>query len=185
MKRQKWLNLTGSEVMKSNEALLLISIHVGSIKEVIGNPDNTLVVGCADGTEMNLWDKCTGIDLNDESLAKSSGNGFIVHKMDMHDMTFKDGEFSLVSSRDVFEHAVSSIEAISEMARVSSKYVAITVPDSSWQYSAWHFIIPTMKQMITLGEKVGLMLKAYREYGVIQGSEYVKQYLYIFQKEDT
>lgn len=180
--KNKWLNLVGGEVMDSKKAQILIANHVSQIKELIGEPEDVLVVGCADGAELDMWRAAQGIDLNDESLAKARYSGHMVQNMDMHNMTFKDKIFDLVSSRDVFEHAVSPIKAISEMSRVSNKYVAITIPNSAWQDSEWHFIIPTMKQMVTLGEKVDLMLKAYREHGAIQGSEYIKQHLYIFQK---
>ena len=183
-KSKSWLKLVGSEVMNSKEAIFLIRIHVGLINEKIGEPKSVLVIGCADGTEMSLWDNSEGIDLNQTSLNICESKGLKARMMDMHKMDFNDNSFELVSSRDVFEHAISPIEAISEMSRVSSKYVAITIPDSSWQWSDWHFIIPTMEQMLSLGEKVGLKLLSYREYGAIQGSEYVKQYLYLFEKDN-
>ena len=178
----KWLDLVGSEEMESEKQESLIHHAIMDIKKVIGEPKNTLCVGCADGTEMKYFDKPFGIDLNEKSLAKCREKNLQVEKMDMHHMTFSDNTFELVYSKDNFEHAISHIEALSEYARVSSRYVAIVLPDDSWQSSGWHFIIPTLKQMVTLGEKCGLMFKALREYNLIVGRSAVYQSIYIFQK---
>jgi len=178
----KWLELVASEEMDSQGAYHTILAAVQTVKEIIGDPESTLCIGCGAGVELGLFDHATGIDLNEQSLVVCREAGYTAEKMDMHAMTFPDGKFELVFSRDVFEHAVSPIEAISEMARVSKKYVAVILPDESWQSSKWHFIIPTMKQMISLGEKVGLLLQSYREYDVIIGNTDVHQYVYIFRK---
>lgn len=182
MKNDKWLNLVGSEVMDSDGAERIISVAVGLIKEKIKEPESVLCVGCGGGTEMEMWNNPQGIDLNKTSLERCRQKGLMVHEMDMHKMSFNDDAFELVFARDVFEHAISPIRAISEMSRVSSKYVAIVVPDESWQSSEWHFLIPTMKQMISLGEKVGLSLLMYREYSFIVGNSDVWQNLYLFKK---
>lgn len=182
MPRKDWFEFVASEVMDSCNQSLLIGYAIKYIKEVIGVPDKTLCVGVGDGTEMDYFNKCVGIDISDVSITKCKKDGFDVRKMDMHDMTFDDDTFDLVFSKDNFEHALSPINAISEFARVSSKYVVIVVPDESWQSSMWHFIIPTVKQMISLGEKAGLMLRALREYNIVIGQMAVGQSLYIFQK---
>jgi len=178
----KWLDLTASEEMDSRSAYPLIHSSVSFVKSKIGEPKSVLSVGCSDGTEMELFNSVEGIDMNNTSLQKCIAKGFKVHKMDMHKMTFDDNSFELVYSRDVYEHSISHIQVISEMARVSSKYVAITLPGEDWQDSKWHFIIPTFRQMFHLGEKVGLMLKSYKEYNILSGSMVINQHSYLFQK---
>ena len=176
-----WLDLVASEKMDSSGAAHTITQSCSLIQEIIGKPETVLCVGCGSGYELNMWSNAEGIDLNDVSLQKCRNQGFIVYKEDMHKMSFKDNSYELVYSRDVFEHAISPIEAISEMARVSSKYVAIVLPDESWQWSKWHFIIPTIRQMISLGEKANLMLKSMREYNINLGTTNIQQSLYLFQ----
>ena len=180
--KKDWLALVGSEVMDSSNQDSLIRHAVKFTKDVIGVPEKTLCVGVGDGTEMDYFTNVKGIDISDESIRKCVEDGYDVVKMDMHDMTFPDGSFDLVFSKDNFEHAISPIEAMSEFARVSNKYVVIVVPDESWQSSGWHFIIPTFKQMVTLAEKCGMALRALREYNVMIGQMCVFQTLYIFQK---
>lgn len=177
-----FLKLVGSEEMDSYGALPIIQTGIAYLKDIIGEPQSTLSVGCGAGAELGFFDNVKGIDLNDTSLSYCKQAGYDVQKMDMHDMTFEDNTFDLVFARDVFEHALSPIEAISEMARVSKKYVCIIVPDETWQSSKWHFICPTTKQMQSLGEKVGLQLKALREYNVIIGMITIQQSLYLFEK---
>jgi ubiquinone/menaquinone biosynthesis C-methylase UbiE len=180
--RFDWLKLVGSEEMDSNSQDRLIAYATSNVHDIIGREQRTLCVGCGDGTEMEYFSNPFGIDINEKSLEKCRERNLMVENMDMHHMTFDDGQFDLVFSKDNFEHAISPIEAISEFARVSSKYVVIVLPDETWQSSKWHFIIPTIKQMVTLGEKVGLVLKSFREYNVMVGEACVFQSLYVFQK---
>jgi ubiquinone/menaquinone biosynthesis C-methylase UbiE len=160
----------------------LIRSAYSTVKNIIGEQKKTLCVGVGDGTELKYFRGAYGIDINDKSIEKCREENFNVSKMDMHKMTFQDGVFDLVFSKDNFEHSVSHIEVISEFARVSRRYVAIVLPDESWQCSGWHFIIPNMKQMISLGEKVGLSLRAFREYDVLSGTRIVGQFIYIYEK---
>lgn len=180
--KKDWLKFVSSEVMDSKNQELMIGYAVKYIKDVIPLPDKVLCVGVGDGTEMDYFPSSIGIDISEESIEACKKQGLDVRYMDMHNMTFEDNSFDLVFSKDNFEHAISPIEAISEFARVTKKYVAIVVPDETWQGSMWHFVIPTVKQMITLGEKAGLMLKAFREYNILVGQMAIGQSLYIFQK---
>lgn len=182
--KSKWVEKAATEEMDSRSAIYFIASAVQETKNVIGDPKKILCVGCSDGTEISQWGHGIGIDLNDASIAKAKARGFDVKKMDMHEMKFADNNFDLVFARDVFEHADSPIQAISEMARVSNKYVVIVLPDDSWASSGWHFLIPTLKQMISLGEKVGLNLRAYREYQLASPGQVRvwEQALYIFEK---
>ena len=179
-----WLSFMGAEEMDSVNQYQLISLAVRLAKELTDNAFTVLSVGCADGTEMELFGgDVKGIDLNDVSLQKCTNKGLDVQKMDMHKMTFPDNSFDLVFSKDNFEHALTPIHAIEEFARVTSKYVCIVLPDESWQSDGRHLIIPTMRQMIALGEKAGLALKSYREYNIIVNNICtVTSCFYLFQK---
>jgi len=186
MKRD-WLAKTASEEMDSTAASQIISYGIDQALEVIKGDPSILSVGCGDGTEMELWRErlnttVFGIDLNDASLEKCLHKGLNVEKMDMHDLSFDTGSFGLVFARDVFEHSLNHVQVLSEFSRVSSKYVVIVLPDETWQSSTWHFIIPTLKQMISLGEKSGLKLVALREYNLIVGRAVIEQVMYVFEK---
>lgn len=183
----KWLDIAASEEMDSKTALPLIQWAIGYVLEDVGIPESVLSVGCSDGTEMFCWlhqgsKVVRGIDMNDVSLSKCQEDGLSVQKMDMHKMTFSDNSFELVFMRDVFEHSLSHIEVLSEATRVSSKYIAIVLPSQDWHSSKWHYIIPTLEQMISLGMKVNVQLKAYREYSSPIGNALIRQYYYLFEK---
>ena len=149
-----------------------------------GKIDNYLSVGSGDGTEMTVFNEQgidgKGIDGNEQSVERCKGLGFDVTLGDMHQMPFKDGEFNLVFSRDVFEHAYSHLGLMEEMTRVSNKYISITLPDQSWGGSEWHSLIPTTEQMIYLGMKFDLSLKMLDQFfsnGVFQST-------YLFVKNE-
>ena len=180
-----WVSDTAAEEMDSIGAMNIIRVGAGLVNQIIGLQDKTLCIGCGEGVELSFFSGSTkGIDLNDASLAKAKDAGYDVEKMDMHNLSFQDDSFDLVFSRDNFEHSVSHIQVISEMARVSKRYVAIVLPTEDWQSSHWHYIIPNLRQMISLGEKVGLQLKSLREYNIIVGSIAIGQSLYIFEKHN-
>lgn len=186
-KYKQWLDITSAEVMKLNSGdYNFVSVPIGIIKDLVGDKiDTILSVGFGDGSELVFWgDNAQGIDMNDENIAMVKSAGCNVQKMDMHDMTFEDGKFDIVFSRDVFEHSISHIQVISEMARVSKRYVAIVLPDNQWAASGHHFIIPNLQQMISMGEKVGLSLRAYREYNILSNIIVVNQSLYLFEKHE-
>jgi len=182
MAKTDFLKLAGSEEMDSFAASGIITAAIAETVRVIGDIDDVLCIGVGNGAELSFFKKVKGIDINEKSISICRDMGYDVEKMDMHNMSFQDNTFSMVFSRDVFEHAVSPIEAISEMARVTRKYVVIVLPDETWQSSKWHFIIPTVKQMIFLGEKAKLQLKALREYNMMVGNTVINQSLYIFEK---
>ena len=179
---KNWLEHMGTEVMDSIQQKHLINYALLTVNRKIGDFGHTLCVGVGDGTEMGFIPDCEGIDINDTSLRICQEKGFSVQKMDMHKMTFKDNTFDLVFSKDSFEHAISPIEVMEQFARVSKKYVVIVVPNEEWQSDGFHLIIPTLKQMLSLAEKAGLVLVAYREYNLLVNARSVFQALYIFQK---
>lgn len=153
-----------------------------SIPQYLPDVDTTLAVGCGTGTELNyLPGEVRGIDINPIHKSEQIDTG------DMHDLPYKDNEFELVYIRDAFEHSVAPIVAISELARVSSKYVCIILPDEVWTESHWHLIIPTMRQLMNLAEKVGLRLLRVRDIRMIinkGGFFLLHNRIYVFEKVD-
>ena len=107
-----WILNTTSEVMDS-------AGHIGNINKAIEvsltnvNIKSVLSVGSGDGTEMELFKsvglEVKGIDGNAVSVDKCKSKGLDVIQGDMHQMPFKKGEFDMVFSRDVFEHAFSHV----------------------------------------------------------------------------
>jgi len=179
---KKWIDNTASEVMDSQGAFSLIGVAAGETLAVTGDDIKTLCIGCGDGTELGFFKDVVGIDLNNTSLEKCKAKGYHVEKMDMHELTFNDNSFDLVFARDSFEHAVAPIQVLSEMARVSKRYVSITLPDQSWDGSHYHYLIPTLRQMLAMADKVGLNLRSYREFNRGVGQMVIFQHLYIFEK---
>ena len=85
---------------------------------------NALDVGC---TDLYLSDKlkernikCTSVDIDPKSE--------LIKKEDIENLSFEDNSFDLIMSLEVLEHTYNPIKAISEIKRVSSKYILITVP---------------------------------------------------------
>ena len=179
---KNWIEYIASEVMISEEQEDLIK-HAAKFTRDKIECGKVLCVGVGDGTELEYFIGAEGIDLNGASIRKCREKGFNVRKMDMHKMTFPNESYDTIFCKDVFEHAVSPIIVLEEFVRVAKKYVVIVLPDEAWQSDGFHLIIPTLKQMISLAEKVRLSLLAYREYNlVINNGSSVFQHLYIFQK---
>lgn len=180
-----WVLNTTSEVMNSDGQIANINKAIEVSLSGIEKIDSVLSVGSGDGTEIALFEsvglKVKGIDGNFLSVDKCKSKGFDVVQGDMHEMPFKDKEFDMVFSRDVFEHAFSHIALIQEMARVSKKYVSITLPDESWGSSGLHSLIPTTEQMIYLGMKADLSLRTMGKFFINN----VFQTTYLFTKNNV
>jgi len=151
-KYNKWLDIIAAEKMDSNGQLNTI---ISCIKSLPEDYKSALCIGCGDGTELNEFEK-----LKKEAIGTTLNNfteDERVVEMDMHDMGFDNNSFDLVFAKDVFEHSISHIMALSEYARVTRKYVFIALPNiDDWSESAHHFIIPNEKQLKSLARKVGL-----------------------------
>lgn len=110
-----------------------------------------LCVGCGDGTELDLLPGCTGVTLNATGL---TGRRNVV-LADMHCLPFRDRAFAAVFCKDTFEHALSPWIALSELTRVARDYVLLACPDESWEMSAHHPLIPTVRQVAIMAHKLG------------------------------
>lgn len=189
MKQNKWLDITASEVMDSVNARNLIMTSIESILFALPNdPESVLCVGIGDGTEIEEWKRISplveGVEINDTSYGIVTSKGHTVHKLDMHDLSSMEKKYELIFSRDVFEHSISHIQVIEQLSNVSSRFVAITLPDMSWADSPGHYIIPTLEQMISLGMKVNLSLRYYRQIPILSGTRLITQFIYLFEKHD-
>jgi SAM-dependent methyltransferase len=113
---------------------------VGNIERISATMDmipaeveSLLDAGCGNGLFLNALlekrpaIKCHGFDRSEEALKyvkveKSTG--------DIGSITFPDGSFNCVTSLEVIEHLPVTIfdQALSELSRVSNKYLLISVP---------------------------------------------------------
>ena len=168
----KWIEKIGQEEMDSHPLEPLFAI----IKQHLPRTSSVLCVGCGDGTELKFFENARGVDIRPQ-------NNPLIDVGDMHNLPYGNEEFEMVFAKDVFEHAVAPIVALEEMTRVSSKYVVIVLPDESWTESGWHLIIPNMRQLMALAEKVGLKLKYVREIRWLKDKQYLlENFIYVFEK---
>ena len=97
--------------------------------------ESALDVGCGDGYLCSLY-KTKGIktvegcDFSKKRIdfAKKTFTKCKFSEESIYNMTYKNNSFDLVSSVEVIEHLENPLDAIKELARVSKKYVLITVP---------------------------------------------------------
>ena len=188
---KKWLAHVSQEEIEAEASDFVSRVCVGDTLKITGEVYSALCVGCGDGREISqlaLLNKhlmgvrrLHGIDVNKSSAVKARGSWGFVITGDMHYLPYRDDSFELVYTRDTFEHSISHIQVISELARVSKKYVSIVLPDETWQRGEFHFIVPTTAQMLSLGEKAGLLLKSFRSFWVIVGASSLRQDIYVFQ----
>ncbi len=182
-KANKFIEEIGAEEMDSAGAAELIDFAIGLIPSDV---KSVLCVGFGSGYELEKIEergcKVKGVDYNQKNIERTK-DLFDVKQMDMHDLKFKDKSSDLVFARDVFEHATSHITAFSEMARVSKKYILITLPDNVWALSLNHTLIPTLKQMITLGIRFNYALDYFYE-RFHQSKGIWKEYYYIFRRKE-
>ncbi|MBI4708239.1 MAG: class I SAM-dependent methyltransferase [Candidatus Omnitrophica bacterium] len=94
---------------------------------------NVLDAGCNEGflsqalKESGL--KVTSIDIEDKEILKAKEIfGIDAVKADINKLPFSDGEFDLVIGGEVLEHLVNPGKGLSELFRVSSDRVIISLP---------------------------------------------------------
>ncbi len=101
-------------------------------------PESLLDVGCGEGVHTHKWalqlgdKRVVGIDLDDPQLhalweTRQAPN--LEYKvLKAENMPFADNEFQVASAIEVLEHVPDPAHTIAEMARVSSKYLLVSVP---------------------------------------------------------
>ena len=123
------MNLSPKEVIRIQQTLEMIPSDVASILEV----------GCGDGRITNSIChryEVVGIDLDKEKIKAFHGPKIIA---DVAQIPFKDSQFDLVLAAEILEHLPEEIftPALSEIYRVSKKYVLITVPFEEVLSAQW------------------------------------------------
>jgi SAM-dependent methyltransferase len=114
------MGISYKEKIRIRETLDMIPADVVSILEV----------GCGDGRITNSIChkyKVMGIDIGKERIKAFQGTKIIA---DVSEIPIKDSKFDLVLAAEILEHLPDDVfyKAVSEMARVTKKYILITVP---------------------------------------------------------
>ena len=113
--------------------------HEAALKLIPQDATSLLDIGCGDGLLLSLAAErvsgtCTGVDFSDTAVAKAKEK-VAACSFKTADITkrlpFDDTSFETVVALDVCEHLYFPNRLMNEMARVSSKYVIIGVPNFS------------------------------------------------------
>ncbi|MHB1567748.1 MAG: class I SAM-dependent methyltransferase [Solirubrobacteraceae bacterium] len=106
------------------------------------SPSSVLDVGCGEGVLTERWarrppiaaqpHRVVGIDLDDPKLRAHwetrRAQNLEFFAMEVERLAFADGEFELVAATEVLEHVADPERALTEMARVASRYLLVSVP---------------------------------------------------------
>jgi SAM-dependent methyltransferase len=101
-------------------------------------PESVLDVGCGEGILTEQWaarlgnGRIVGIDLDDAKLraewAKRRRPNLEFRAEEATSLSFADGEFDLAAAIEVLEHVPEPEATLSEMARVASRWLLVSVP---------------------------------------------------------
>ncbi len=123
------------------QRLMIGNFEKSQIKILAKNKYNTVLdVGCGEGFGMNLLRQNAigknwlGVDVVDEALklGKKQFPDLKMQKASAYKLPFKDGLFDLVMSTEMLEHLEDPKKALSEMKRVTKKYLFLSVPHEPW-----------------------------------------------------
>jgi len=97
---------------------------------------NLVDIGCGEGVVLKMLEKyvcnknCIGIDIDPSNIKLSKGNApFCKYKIgNIYNLPFNENSFEIVMCLEVLEHLEKPEKALSELYRVNSKYVIISVP---------------------------------------------------------
>jgi SAM-dependent methyltransferase len=100
-------------------------------------PRSILDVGCGEGVLTEQWadrtpGRVVGFDLEDPKLRSEweqrERPNLEFHAGDAHRMEYRDGEFDIATAMEVLEHVPDPAGVLTEMARVASRWVLVSVP---------------------------------------------------------
>jgi 2-polyprenyl-3-methyl-5-hydroxy-6-metoxy-1,4-benzoquinol methylase len=101
-------------------------------------PQSVLDVGCGEGVLTYQWAqqlgerRIVGIDLDDDKLKTEwetrSRPNLEYLTMPAQELPFADGEFDLAAAIEVLEHVPDPEHTVTEMARVASRHLLVSVP---------------------------------------------------------
>lgn len=96
--------------------------------------ESLLDVGGGEGYKAFLVHKLFGIpvvstDLSEEACKRANGIfGIESNPLDIHELSYEDGQFDVVTCSETLEHVTDWKQATSELLRIARKAVVITVP---------------------------------------------------------
>jgi SAM-dependent methyltransferase len=103
----------------------------------MASPGSILDVGCGEGVLTSEWaerleGRIVGIDLPDPKLEaewqKRQRPNLEYRVEEATSLSFADGEFDMATAIEVLEHGPDPEATVAEMARVSSKWLLVSVP---------------------------------------------------------
>lgn len=111
-----------------------------SLEELLvqASPRTILDVGCGEGVLTHRWaqrpsvERIVGIDLDDPQLQAAwrqrQHPNLEYRVMKAENLPFADGEFAAATAIEVLEHVPDPEHTVSEMARVASSHLLVSVP---------------------------------------------------------
>ena len=104
------------------------------------NPRKILDAGCGEGFilkklhDLKIGNHLEGIDAVMEAVKIGNKlHPFLnIKKGDIYNLPYKDNSFDLVICTEVFEHLDDPQKALSDILRVSSRYLLLSVPNEPW-----------------------------------------------------
>jgi 2-polyprenyl-3-methyl-5-hydroxy-6-metoxy-1,4-benzoquinol methylase len=117
----------------------LMANFEGTLEELFTRaaPGSLLDVGCGEGVLTHQWaqrigGRVVGIDLDDPHLHElwkdRQAPNLEYRVMKAENLPFADGEFEVATAIEVLEHVPDPEHTVSEMARVASKHLLVSVP---------------------------------------------------------
>lgn len=104
------------------------------------NPKKILDAGCGEGFtlaklfERKIGDELEGIDYSKDAIriGKKNHPNLNLKTGNIYSLSYRNNQFDLVICTEVLEHLEKPAIALSEVERVSSKYILFTVPNEPW-----------------------------------------------------
>lgn len=125
-------------------------------------PDHRLLdVGAGPGTITadlaTLVREVVAVEVNDEAAAitragldaRGITNATVI-VADVHDLDLDDGSFDVVHAHQVLQHVPDPVQALREMARVTSPGGVVGVRDSDYAAFAWYPLLPGLEEWLRL-----------------------------------
>ena len=108
---------------------------ISSVKKL--KIESALDVGCGEGFTLNklsenkIGKRLEGIDFQKTAidLGRKFHPNLVLKQGDIYKLPYEDNSFDLVMATEVLEHLEDPKKALSEIQRVSSKYVILSVPN--------------------------------------------------------